>query len=443
MDSDSTIIGIFLGVAALAFVVTHAAERVVQSLRRGSMLERVADHGVRESAARSLWSGRYAYVDLIHILRLTAIAALFSLALALLWNEQDLGWPVTAASLFGLWAFLVVARPLTVKLASRLPDVVLLNLTVPMLLVLWPALPLVRFSYRTMQVGRRTVQAVTETDAGVQSKVSEEEEAVEERISEEILAPQERRMIGAILELEDTTVREIMRPRVDVVALDANTPLGQAVTRLVESGHSRVPVFEETLDSVLGVLYSRDLLAALATDRDPKTAIRHLVRPPFFVPELKRIDELLSEFQERRVHMGIVVDEYGGVEGIVTIEDLLEEIVGEIEDEFQATKEPAVQRAEDGTALVDGRIKLDDFSAEFNTRITGEGFETLAGFLYSKLGRVPTMGDLVTENGLQLEVVATLGRRIKQVRVLTGEKKESEPAPASPTPEEQTSTSAS
>ena len=440
MDSGDTIIAILLGVTILAFVVSHAAERIVQSLRRGPMREKVASGGLRESAARNLWSDRYAYVDLIQVLRLTATAASFPLALALLRStQQGLGWPVTVASLFGLWAFLLVMRPLTVKLAGRLPDGLLLSLAIPLLLVLWPALPLVRFSYRIMQVGRRT-----------ESRMSEEEETVEERISEEPLAPRERRMIGAILGLEDTTVREIMRPRVDVVALDADTPLDQAVTRLVASGHSRVPVFEETLDNVLGVLYARDLLAAVASGQGPGTTVRRLVRPSFFVPESKRIDELLPELQERRVHIGIVIDEYGGVEGIVTIEDLLEEIVGEIEDEFQPAQEPVVQRTEDGVLLVDGRMKLDDFNAEFSTHITGMGFETLAGFLYSKLGRVPNVGDLVMQNGLRLEVASTHGRRIKQVKVLMEQetKKETEgegqqggPPPPNPTPQEQVSAS--
>ena len=420
MDGDSTITEILLGVAVLAFATTHVAERVLQMLRRGSMREKVMGRGIREAAARHLWSKRYAYAELLHILRITAIAAAAALAFALLSNQLNLAWPYTVAAMLGLWAVLVWLRPVMVKLAERMPDAALLGMAIPLLL-LWPGLPLAWFSYRTMQMGRRAVQSVTGDGVGPEPRAPEEEETVEERITEEPLAPEERRMIGAILQMEDTMVREIMRPRVDVVALDVDTPLDQAAKRMVECGHSRVPVFQETLDNVLGILHSRDLLAAVAGDRGLRVTIRDLVRPSFFVPESKRVDELLREFQERRVQMGIVIDEYGGVEGIVTIEDLLEEIVGELEDEFQAVSEPIVQRGEGGAVLVDARIKMDDFNAEFNTHITGEGFETLAGFLYSQLGKIPNAGDLVAANGLQLEVVATLGRRIKQVKVLVAE----------------------
>ena len=414
MDSETAIAGILLGGAVLAFGATHAAETALMLLRRSPIREKLMGQGLREAAARNLRANRYAYLDLVHIIRLTSIGATFSLALVLLSNGWTLAWPLTAAGMVALWVVMVLLRPLAVKLVEELPEPALLGLTVPMMLVLWPGLPLARFSYRTMQMGRRAVQAVTGDGFGG-APVEEEEETVEERINEEPLAPQERRMIHAILSLEDTTVREIMRPRVDIVALEVDTPLEQAINRMLESGHSRVPVFQETLDNMLGVLYSRDVLEAVAHGRE--LTVEELVRPSYFVPESKRVDELLREFQERHVQMGIVIDEYGGVEGIVTIEDLFEEIVGEIEDEFEI-EDPTVQRGDDGVTLVDARMKLDAFNAEFSAHITGEGFETVAGFLYSRLGKIPSAGDLVTVNGLRLEVVTTLGRRIKQVKVL-------------------------
>ena len=172
-----------------------------------------------------------------------------------------------------------------------------------------------------------------------------------EDLSSEALEPEERRMIYAILHLEDTAVREIMVPRVDVVALEVDTSLDQVIDRVLDSGHSRVPVYRESLDNVVGILYSRDLLEATARHIGAQAALRDLVRPAFFIPEAKRVDELLREFQERHLQIAIVVDEFGGVAGIITIEDLVEEIVGEIEDEFDTT-EPTIERDERGQALV-------------------------------------------------------------------------------------------
>ncbi|MCH8974254.1 MAG: CBS domain-containing protein, partial [Chloroflexi bacterium] len=141
------------------------------------------------------------------------------------------------------------------------------------------------------------------------------------------------------------------------------------------------------------------------------------MRPAFFVPESKRVDEMLTEFQERRVHMAIIVDEYGGVAGIVTIEDLLEEIVGEIQDEFDVD-EPVIERGPSGEAVVDARMPVDEFNAEFSADISPEGFDTLGGLLYARLGKIPEPGDVVNENGLRLQVITTTGRRIRRIRVV-------------------------
>jgi CBS domain containing-hemolysin-like protein len=235
-------------------------------------------------------------------------------------------------------------------------------------------------------------------------------------------------MIRAILQLDETPVREIMVPRVDVISIDVSTTLDEAVPRMLESGHSRLPVYEQGADNIIGILYSRDLLAATVRGRGaaPPT-LRDLLRPCFFVPESKRVDEMLTEFQERRVHLAVVVDEYGGVAGIVTIEDLLEEIVGEIEDEFDVD-EPNVDRRASGYAVVDARMPVDKFNEEFNVGINAEGFDTLGGFLFSRLGRIPVAGDLVVEKGLRMQVATTAGRRIKKVNVMPQPAQAEEPA---------------
>jgi len=184
---------------------------------------------------------------------------------------------------------------------------------------------------------------------------------------------------------------------------------------MLDSGHSRLPVYEDVPDNIIGILYSRDLLAAaLAGVQDQQ--LRDLMRPAFFVPESKRVDEMLTEFQARRIHMAIVVDEYGSTVGIVTVEDLIEEIVGEIEDEFDKGQ-PDIQWLSDDAALVEAKMPVDDFSETFGVEVEADGFDTVGGLLFSRLGKVPTVGDLVVESGLELRVMTTIGRRVKRVQV--------------------------
>ena len=427
MDSDSTITVVFIVIAVLAYLALHAAETALPLLRRGSVRDMTTGHSLREAAVRNLRASRYQYEDVVRTLRLTSIAAIFSLSLALFWVQLEWLWPATLISMVGLSVFLLLLRPLIVKQVAGLSDALLIKLGVPIQILLWPALPLSWLSYRALRAGRRAAEAASGNGSTLAESRTEEEEEVAEDLSSEELEPEERRMIYAILHLEDTAVREIMVPRVDVVALEVDTSLDQVIDRVLDSGHSRVPVYQESLDNVVGILYSRDLLEATARHIGAQAALRDLVRPAFFIPEAKRVDELLREFQERHLQIAVVVDEFGGVAGIITIEDLVEEIVGEIEDEFDTT-EPTIERDERGQALVDARIEVDAFNEAFHATIGGEGFETLGGFLYSHLGKIPSPGDLVTANGLQMEVVTTVGRRIKKVRVLPlGARDESSP----------------
>jgi putative hemolysin len=417
LDSDSTITIIFLALGVGVFLGLHSAEAALPLLRRVYLREALPERGLREAAVRNLRTGRHKYEDLIRVLRLTSIAAIFALGLAFFWVQMEFAWPFTLLGMAGLWMGLLLLRPLAVKAVERLSNSLLMWAAVPIQFLLWPVLPLVQFSSRTMQAARRVVDHPAGNGIATQAEQRLEEEApVEEEIAEEPLEPEERRMIYAILHMEDTAIREIVVPRVDVVAVEVLTPLDEATSRMLKSGHSRMPVYKETLDNVVGVLYSRDLLEAATSNGDQTATLEKLLRKPFFIPESKRVDELLREFQAMRVHMAIVVDEYGGVAGIVTIEDLIEEIVGEIEDEFD-TSNPTIEQDEEGRPLVDARIEVDAFNARFNVDIAGEGFETLGGFLYSQLGKIPSPGDLVTASGLQMEVVTTVGRRIKKVRV--------------------------
>jgi CBS domain containing-hemolysin-like protein len=227
-------------------------------------------------------------------------------------------------------------------------------------------------------------------------------------------------MINSIIELGERRLHEVMIPRIAIVSLPASATLDEAIDKVVDEGHSRIPVYEESIDEVVGILYAKDLLPILKTGAEPRPILRSLLRTPVFVPESMTIDDLLHEFQRRKVHIAIVLDEYGGTAGLLTIEDLLEEIVGEIQDEYD-TEEPMVIRISDDEARVDGRADVDDLADLFDTELGLEDeaeYDTVGGLIYHRIGGGPSPGDVVEVDGLQLTVESTDGRRVSKVLVV-------------------------
>jgi CBS domain containing-hemolysin-like protein len=228
---------------------------------------------------------------------------------------------------------------------------------------------------------------------------------------------EERRMMRGILAMSEQTVREVLSPRIDLAALSTDASIGDAMKLINETGFSRIPLYEESVDHIIGVIYAKDLLAYLRSG-DVRPSLREIARPPYFVPETKRVDELLSDMRRDQVHMAIAVDEYGGTAGVVTVEDLLEEIVGEIADEYDV-EDVDVQRLSDDEVIVDARLSIDDLNELFATEIGNEDFDTVGGLVLSLLGRLAVPGDEVIseDHRLALRVLSILGRRIKKVRV--------------------------
>ena len=225
----------------------------------------------------------------------------------------------------------------------------------------------------------------------------------------------ERKMIYSIFKLGDTLAREIMVPRIDILALEVDTPLIAAVDALLQSGFSRVPVFRESVDNILGLLYAKDLLQVWR-EGNQLDSLKDLLRPAYFVPEAKKVDELLAEIQAQRIHMAIVVDEYGGVAGLVTLEDIVEEIVGEILDEYDQAEEMLYQVINESEYIFQGLIDLDDFNEIMNSQLPKEEADTLGGFIYSRIGRVPSGGESVQVDDIKLTVEQVTGRRIRKVK---------------------------
>jgi len=249
-------------------------------------------------------------------------------------------------------------------------------------------------------------QVVTEEEIMTLVDASEEGGVIEE---------EEKAMIYSIFQLGDTLAREVMTPRIDIHGLEEKASLIEARDALLTSGYSRAPVFRDSIDNIVGLVYIKDLLAAWREGHSTEK-ISNFIREPFFIPEATKLDDLLAEMQSMRVHMAIVVDEYGGMAGLVTIEDIVEEIVGEIQDEFDFEEEPSFQLMQEGEFLFSGGIDLDDVNQMTGAELPKDTSDTLAGFIYSHLGRVPINGEEVEAGGLHLVVEEVVGRRIRKVR---------------------------
>jgi len=224
----------------------------------------------------------------------------------------------------------------------------------------------------------------------------------------------ERRLLQSIVDFGDTLVREVMTPRPDMVAIRADATLDELRALFREQEYSRIPVFTENLDNILGILFVKDLIQLTGAPGETQ-AIAGLVRPAAFVPETKRVPEMLKEFQRKQVQMAIVVDEYGGTAGLVTLEDLLEEIVGEIRDEYDVETEPVVDEG-NGAYVFSAKVNIDEVRERLNVEIEAEGFETVGGYVLARVGRVPSVGEAFDLDGMNVEVLEAERRRIHRVR---------------------------
>jgi CBS domain containing-hemolysin-like protein len=250
-------------------------------------------------------------------------------------------------------------------------------------------------------------QVITEEEIKTLVDVGEEKGVIEQ---------DEREMIYSIFEFRDRVVREVMVPRIDIVAVDVSTSMVEALDVIMQAGYSRIPVYDDNIDRVLGLLYAKDLLHYLRHGQTD-VPLQDVLREPYFIPETNKVDELLPDLQRRKVHVAIVVDEYGGVAGLVTIEDLLEEIVGEIQDEYDA-EEPLVEALGDGAYVFDARIPLDDVNKRMGIELASSVADTLGGYVYEQLGQVPSVNAQIAGADVEITVMSVSGRRIKRVRVV-------------------------
>ncbi|MSN24555.1 MAG: CBS domain-containing protein [Geobacter sp.] len=248
-------------------------------------------------------------------------------------------------------------------------------------------------------------------------KTTEEEinDFIEASEEEGLVNEEESEMLRSIFSLRTTIVREVMVPRTEMACVTVEASVRELLETIISCGHSRIPVYEQTIDNIIGLLYAKDLLKHWGNP-DEAVSVRSIMRSPYFIPESKNLEELLQEFKRKRVHLAIVIDEYGGTSGLITIEDLLEQIVGDIQDEYD-TEEPLLCANPDGSVTADGRLPVEELEEHFDISIECDKFDSVGGLVFYLTGTIPDIGDTIEGAGLRIKILDADLRRVKKVAV--------------------------
>ena len=409
MESDSTLSALSLAISLLILGVSRFGETVILAGLHSSELNDgngySADRQTLELVARIPTEPAAPFRLLALLAFAVAVASAVALAVSvwgLRWESISVG---AVGSLLALGGMALIVR----RLGARMYPAVWPVMLRASWLLSYPFRPILLVRAGASDIPAADHAHVPDSSLGFALSVDSDDGPLDEH---------EVRMIRGVVQLDKTVAREIMAPRVDIVAVESGETLDALAEIMNSAGHSRVPVYDGDLDRVEGVAMARDVLQRLSAGCDPSSVTaREVAREPLFVPESKNLEELLEEFREKRIHLAIVVDEYGGVSGIVTIEDLLEEIVGEIHDEFD-TAEPVIQSVGESEFLVDSRLPIDDLNESLGIDIApGAGFDTIGGLVFDQLGKVPVAGDSVVYEGMRIVVVNTIGRRPNILRI--------------------------
>jgi putative hemolysin len=344
----------------------------------------------------------------------SVLAALFALRFTwLFWPEGAAKFAASAVCLVTVGLMIaVLVRLLPRAYVAQDPEAAAKRLAKPLFALFVPIYPIVKsvalLTQKVFLAGSHARELLLKAGQLRAIARAGEEGNTEER--------DEKEMINAIFDMRDTIVREIMVPRIDMVCTEAATTVGETIRVIVEGAHSRIPVYNKTIDDISGILHARDLFKYVQ-EGGLDAGINGLLREAYFVPESKKVRDLLKELRRRKTHMAIVVDEFGGVVGLVTLEDVLEEIVGEIYDEYEEELE-LVHVVDDDDVRVDGKVRIDELNDTLKTTMTEEeDYDTLAGYLYNLLGKVPSEGDEYEADGLRFRIEKVTGQRIERVLI--------------------------
>jgi putative hemolysin len=411
-DPEPSLILLGIGLCLLVLAFTSAVDAAFTAISRHRLHALVDESGPRSrKAIARLVDDPYRFRTTILVLNSALTIAATGLTLALTASSGPLQIGGALAALF--LSILVFSEVVPKALAMRSPDRAALLLARPMsalALALWPLIALVSLPLRPIY------RLLSGHDSATTPLVTEEELRLLVNVGEEegLIEHEERAMIEGVIAFGDTLLREIMVPRVDIVGLERGATLEEAMDVVAASGHSRIPVYDETIDHVIGILYAKDLIPAMR-DADRARGIGDLLRPVHFVPETMKVKALLEDLQRRKVHLVVIVDEYGGTAGLATIEDLIEQIVGEIQDEYD-TEDPSIQPLSESEYIVDARVLIHDVNELLGLELTAEA-ERLGGLIYEQLGRVPRVGDEVDLDEVVVTVLSVKGVRAQKLRL--------------------------
>lgn len=319
---------------------------------------------------------------------------------------------LTFSGLFAIGLLLILIEWLPRLLVSRYSDLAVRVSAVLVLVSYWLFWPLIT---PALVLNRRMARGGLFSSGRNPYWLDDELHRVLELEETRELKPDDKEMISSIIEMHDTSVREVMVPRVDMVCAEKSRPIPELLELIREMGHSRIPIYGDSVDDIVGVAYAKDLLQ-LSEDPEEEKDLEDLLRPPYVVPETKKAAELLKEFQQEKIHLAIVVDEHGTTAGLVTLEDLLEEIVGEIQDEYD-DEDPMYEALPDGSFLVHARLNIDTLNDILDLDIMPDGFETVGGLIFNELGRVPEPGETVPFRNFRIVVREVEGQRITKAVV--------------------------
>ncbi|HXX62464.1 MAG TPA: hemolysin family protein [Bacteroidota bacterium] len=345
------------------------------------------------------------------------------------WIQEYPGWISMGIIVIALGFLIVVFGELVPKsLALRSADTVALAIATPMRLIATVFYLPARFLSLASNL---FLVPFKDRTSFMEPRISEEEFKLmlEEGTKTGVIDKTEQELIRSIFEFTDTTAKEVMIPRPDVVALNADLSRDDIIKIVLEEGYSRMPVYRGTIDNILGVVYTKDLLGLM--EYGDLIILQDVIRPAYFVPETKQISQLMRELQQRKIHLAVVIDEFGGTAGVITMEDILEEIVGEIHDEYDEELKD-VERAADGTYVVNARMPIKEFNETFQTDVPpADDYESIGGLLQKLTGRIPDAGEEITYGPLSFTVIKKSQRRLRQVKFVR-----KDPDPTSPrTPE--------
>jgi putative hemolysin len=421
----------FIGVILLVLLVAFfsAAEVSVLAARRSRMKE-LADEG---NAAANTILGFQTNPE--HFLATVHVGNIFAMILASILGgvigfqvlvpaleTSGIAWVVEMSNWIALVAIVLLVGSLVVVAGELVPKSLALRSAEPVALAL--ARPM-RFFSTLFHLPARSLTFTSnlvlrpfkDSTTFTESRISEEEFKLmlEEGTKSGVIDKTEHRLITSIFEFTETTVKEVMVPRPDVVAVNIDTPREALVRIVLEEGYSRLPVYRDTIDQIVGIVYTKDLLGLL--EYRNIIILQDILRPPYFVPESMKISQLMQELQRQKLHMAVVKDEFGGTEGIITMEDIIEEIVGEIHDEYDDELKDIEQSA-DGSYLVNGRLAIGEFNSRFSSEIPDDaGYETVSGFLYKITGRIPELSEEIPYGQMVFTIVRKSQRRIRMVKV--------------------------